>query len=227
VHRAPLARLVGFGCHESPLSPILRRVDARVAVLASGAGTNLQALLDDPVVGPAVVLVASDRAGAGALTRARSAGIGAVHIDPSAHDSRDAHDRTLVDLLRAEGIDGVCLAGYMRILGPAVVREFRNRILNVHPSLLPAFPGAHAVRDALAWGVRVTGCTVHLVDEEVDHGPIVAQEAVPVLDGDDEASLHARIQEAEHRLYPQAAGALVEGRLRVDGRRVRTEERVP
>jgi phosphoribosylglycinamide formyltransferase 1 len=202
-------------------------VDARVAVLASGAGTNLQALLDDPVVGPAVVLVVSDRAGAGALARARSAGIGAVHLDPSDQDSRDAHDHALVDLLRAERIDGICLGGYMRILGPGVVRAFPDRILNVHPSLLPAFPGAHAVRDALAWGVRITGCTVHVVDEEVDHGPIVAQEPVPVLDGDDEASLHARIREVEHRLYPQAARALVEGRLRVEGRRVRIEERVP
>ena len=196
-------------------------------MLASGAGTNLQALLGDPVVGPAVVLVASDRAGAGALGRARSAGVRAMHLDPSAQDSREAYDRTLVDLLRAERIEGVCLAGYMRILGPVVVRAFPDRILNVHPSLLPAFPGAHAVRDALAWGVRITGCTVHVVDEEVDRGPIVAQEPVPVLDGDDEASLHARIREVEHRLYPQAARALVEGRLRVEGRRVRIEERVP
>jgi phosphoribosylglycinamide formyltransferase-1 len=202
-------------------------VDARVAVLASGAGTNLQALLDDAVVGPAVGLVVSDRPTAGALDRARAAGIRAVHLDPAEHGSRQAHDLALVDLLRSERIDAVCLAGYMRILGPAVIRAFPNRILNVHPSLLPAFPGAHAVRDALAWGVRVTGCTVHIVDEEVDHGPIVAQEAVPVLDGDDEASLHARIQDAEHRLYPQAVRALVEGRLRVDGRRVRIEERVP
>jgi phosphoribosylglycinamide formyltransferase-1 len=120
----------------------------------------------------------------------------------------------------------VCLAGYMRILGPEVVRAFWGRMLNVHPSLLPAFPGAHAVRDALAWGVRVTGCTVHLVDEEVDHGPIVAQEAVPVLDGDDEEALHARIQEAEHRLYPAVVRAMLEGRVRVDGRRVRVEEPV-
>jgi phosphoribosylglycinamide formyltransferase 1 len=202
-------------------------VDARAAVLASGAGTNLQALLDDPVVGPAVVLVVSDRPTAGALDRARAAGIRAVHLDPAEHGSGQAHDLALVDLLRSERIDALCLAGYMRILGLEMIRAFPNRILNVHPSLLPAFPGAHAVRDALAWGVRVTGCTVHIVDEEVDHGPIVAQEPVPILDGDDEASLHARIQEAEHRLYPRAVRALVEGRLRVDGRRVRTEERVP
>jgi phosphoribosylglycinamide formyltransferase 1 len=108
----------------------------------------------------------------------------------------------------------------MRILSPLAVRAFEGRILNVHPSLLPAFPGAHAVRDALAWGVKVTGCTVHLVDEEVDHGPIVAQEAVAVLEDDDEATLHARIQEVEHRLYPATVAVLLDGNLSVDGRRV-------
>jgi phosphoribosylglycinamide formyltransferase-1 len=114
----------------------------------------------------------------------------------------------------------------MRILSPAAVRPYWGRMLNVHPSLLPAFPGAHAVREALAWGVKLTGCTVHLVDEEVDHGPIVAQEAVPVLEGDDEAILHARIQEAERHLYPAAVRAMLEGRVRVEGRRVLVEERV-
>jgi phosphoribosylglycinamide formyltransferase-1 len=198
-------------------------VDAGVAVLASGAGTNLQALLDDPVVGPAITLVVSDRAEAKALARARSAGARAVHLDPARYPSRAAHDRALVDLVRTADVDGICLAGYMRILGPDVVRAFWGRMLNVHPSLLPAFPGAHAVRDALAWGVRVTGCTVHLVDEEVDHGPILAQETVPVLEDDDEDTLHARIQEAEHRVYPVAVRALVQGRLRIDGRRVRIE----
>jgi phosphoribosylglycinamide formyltransferase 1 len=198
-------------------------VDARVAVLASGAGTNLQALLDDPVVGRAVSLVVSDRWGSKALDRGRSAGTRAVHLDPSTHGS---HDAALLEVLAEERPNVVCLAGYMRILGPAVVRAYWGRMLNVHPSLLPAFPGAHAVRDALAWGVRVTGCTVHLVDEEVDHGPIVAQEPVPVLDGDDEDTLHARIQEAEHRLYPAVVRAMLERRVRVDGRRVRVEEPV-
>jgi phosphoribosylglycinamide formyltransferase 1 len=199
-------------------------VDARVAVLASGGGTNLQALLDDPVVGPAVALVISDRQEAKALDRARSAGIRAVHLDPVDHPTREAHDAELVSLVAAQGIDIVCLAGYMRILGPAVVRRHWGRLLNVHPSLLPAFPGAHAVEDALAWGVKLTGCTVHLVDEEVDHGPIVAQEAVPVLDDDDPATLHARIQEVEHRLYPQAVRAVGERRVQLEGRRVRLEE---
>src|ERR687891_625776 len=196
---------------------VLRAVDARVAMLASGSGTNLQALLDDPVVGPAVTLVVSDRAEAKALDRARTAGVRAVHLDPVEHAER--HDAALLELLGAASIDVGCLAGYMRILTAPLVRAFWRRMVNVHPSLLPAFPGAHAVRDALAWGVRVTGCTVHLVDEEVDHGPILAQEAVAVLAEDDEAILHARIQEVEHRLYPETVRALLERRVRLEGRR--------
>jgi len=195
-----------------------------VAVLASGTGSNLQALLDHSRVRPAGRLVVSDRADAKALDRARTAGVEAVHHDPSAFATRDAHDEALAFLLRGRGIELICLAGYMRILSPVIVRAFWGRMLNVHPSLLPAFPGAHAVRDALAWGVKLTGCTVHLVDEEVDHGPIVAQEAVSVLEDDDEASLHARIQEVEHRLYPAAAALLVEGRVRLEGRRAVVEE---
>jgi phosphoribosylglycinamide formyltransferase-1 len=191
-----------------------------VAVLASGSGTNLQALLAEPVVGPRIGLIVSDRADAGVLQRAASQGVAAVHLDPHEHASRQDHDGALVALLRDRGAEVVCLAGYMRILSPQVVRAFWGRMLNVHPSLLPAFPGAHAVRDALAWGVKMTGATVHFVDEEVDHGPIVLQEAVPVLDGDDEASLHARIQQAEYRIYPAAVRSLLEGRLRLEGRRV-------
>jgi phosphoribosylglycinamide formyltransferase-1 len=191
-----------------------------VAVLASGSGTNLQALLAEPVVGPRIGLIVSDRADAGALQRAASRGVDAVHLDPREHASRQDHDAALVALLRDRGAEVVCLAGYMRILTPQVVRAFWGRMLNVHPSLLPAFPGAHAVRDALAWGVRMTGATVHFVDEEVDHGPIVLQEPVPVLEGDDEASLHARIQQAEYRIYPAAVRALLEGRLHLEGRRV-------
>ena len=220
MHLASFAggRWFGRG-HGGSFSPILRAVDGRVAVLASGSGTNLQALLDDPVVGPAVALVVSDRAEAKALDRARTAAVRAVHLDPRGHGSREAHDVVLLGLLRDASIDVVCLAGYMRILTPPLVRAFWGRMVNVHPSLLPAFPGAHAVRDALAWGVRVTGCTVHLVDEEVDHGPILAQEAVEILSEDDEETLHARIQEAEHRLYPRAVRALLERRVRLEGRR--------
>jgi phosphoribosylglycinamide formyltransferase-1 len=195
-----------------------------VAVLASGTGSNLQALLDDEVVGPAIALVVSDRADAKALDRARSAGVEAVHLDPKQFDGREDHDSALVELLRDRAIGLVCLAGYMRILTPTFVRAMWGRTLNVHPSLLPAFPGGHAVREALAWGAKLTGCTVHLVDEEVDHGPILAQEAVPVLEDDDEASLHARIQEAEHRLYPRVAGLMLRGKVRIEGRLAILEE---
>lgn len=198
-------------------------MDARVAVLASGTGSNLQALLDDPVVGPAIRLVVSDRAEAKALDRARSAGVEAVHLDPKTFDGREAHDQALVSLLQDREIDLVCLAGYMRILSPPVVRAFWGKMLNVHPALLPAFPGAHAVREALAWGAKVTGVTVHVVDEEVDHGPILAQEAVPILEDDDESSLHARIQDAEHRLYPAVVRSMLEGRVHLDGRRARED----
>ena len=196
-----------------------KEIDARIAVLASGTGSNLQALLDDSAVGPAIRLVVSDRAEAKALDRARSSGVEAVHLDPKTYTGREAHDEALVALLQDRRVDLVCLAGYMRILTPPVVKAFWGRMLNVHPALLPAFPGAHAVREALAWGAKVTGVTVHMVDEEVDHGPILAQEAVPILEDDDEASLHARIQEAEHRLYPSVVRTVLEGRVRVDGRR--------
>lgn len=196
-----------------------------MAVLASGSGTNLQALLDDPVVGPAVALVVSDRREAKALDRARTAGVRAVHLDPAAHPGREAHDLELLRLLQGASIDLVCLAGYMRILSEPLVRAFWGRIVNVHPSLLPAFPGARAVRDALAWGARLTGCTVHLVDEEVDHGPILAQEAVVILPDDDEETLHARIREVEHRLYPATVRALLEGRISIEGRRASVKDR--
>jgi len=197
---------------------------ARLAVLASGEGTNLQALLDDEAVGPRVELVVSDREGARALVRARERGVPAAFLDPSDHPDRAAYDRALLDLLREESITHVALAGFMRIVGPELVGAFEGRMLNVHPALLPAFPGAHAIADALAWGVRVTGVTVHLVDEEVDHGPIVAQEPVRILPDDDADSLAERIHEVEHRLYPAAVAALLDGRVRVEGRVVRILE---
>ena len=190
---------------------------SRIAVLASGEGTNLQALLDSAEVGPRVVLVVSDRERAVALDRARAAGVEAVFCDPSPYPDRDAYGTALLRAL--EGIDVVALAGFMRILSPVVVHAFEDRIVNVHPSLLPAFPGAHAVRDALEWGAKVTGVTVHLVDEEVDHGPVVLQEAVPVEPEDDEATLHARIKRVEHRLFPVGVGLVADGRVKVEGRR--------
>lgn len=199
---------------------------ARLAVLASGEGTNLQALLDDPVVGSWVALAVSDRRHATALERARARGVEAVFVDPRAHADRSAFDRALLDLLLARAIDVVVLAGYMRIVGPELVRAFEGRMLNVHPALLPAFPGTTSVADALDWGAKVTGVTVHLVDGEVDHGPIVDQEAVRVLPEDDRESLAARVHEIEHRLLPAAVRALGEGRIVLDGRRVRVLERV-
>ena len=191
---------------------------ARIAVLASGVGTNLQALLDDPIVGPNVALVVSDRPQAPALERARRAGIQSVVVEPSGFANRDPYDAALVALLEDEGIDVVVLAGFMRLLGPTFVDAFAGRILNVHPSLLPAFPGGTSVADALAWGVKVTGVTVHLVDEEVDHGPIVAQESLPVYPDDDWETLESRVHEVEHRLLPRAVQALIEGRVKVEGR---------
>ena len=195
-------------------------MNARVAVLASGNGTNLQALMDDPVVGPWIVLVVSDRTDAFALERAGKRNVKAVFLDPLSHTDRAAYDHALRELLESDRIDCVALAGFMRIVGLEVVEAFRGRILNVHPALLPSFPGAHAVADALEWGVKITGVTVHMVDEEVDHGPIVAQELVAVRTDDDWDSLESRIHQAEHRLLPAAVRALVEGRLKVEGRMV-------
>jgi phosphoribosylglycinamide formyltransferase-1 len=195
-------------------------VDSRIAVLASGTGTNLQALLDDPDVGPAIALVVSDRPDAAALDRARSRGVRAVVLEPRSYESREAHDESLLAVLEEAGTDFLLFAGYMRILTPVVVKPYEDRCLNVHPSLLPAFPGAHPVRDALEWGAKVTGVTIHFVDAEVDHGPIVFQEAMDVRPDDDEDSLLARLHEVEHRLYPRAARLLAQGRLKVEGRRV-------
>ena len=187
-------------------------------------GTNLQALLDDPIVGSNVALVVSDRPQAPALERARRAGIQSVVVEPSGFANRDPYDAALVALLEDESIDVVVLAGFMRLLGPTFVDAFAGRILNVHPSLLPAFPGGTSVADALAWGVKVTGVTVHVVDEEVDHGPIVAQESLPVHPDDDREALESRVHEVEHRLLPRAVQALTEGRVKVDGRVVRVLE---
>jgi phosphoribosylglycinamide formyltransferase 1 len=195
----------------------------RVAVLVSGSGTNLQALIDEPAIREHLELVLSDRPGVRALERAASAGIPAVVVDPADHGDRGAHDRAVLDALREHGIDVLVSAGYLRVLGPAVLDVYEGRWLNVHPALLPSFPGMHAVADALAAGVKVTGVTVHLVDEGVDTGPIVLQEAVAVRQDDDWDSLELRIHDVEHRLLPRAVRALLDGRVRVDGRRVTVE----
>jgi phosphoribosylglycinamide formyltransferase 1 len=170
-----------------------------IGVLVSGTGTNLQALLDADLP---VRAVASNRHEARALARAGDLPTASFELRDYA--SRDERDAAMADWLEQHGVELVVLAGYMHLLTPAFLERFPGRVLNVHPSLLPAFPGAHAVADQLAAGVRESGCTVHLVDEGVDSGPIVLQERVPVLDGDTEETLHARIKEVEHRLLPQA-----------------------
>lgn len=190
-----------------------------LAVLVSGNGTNLQAILDAIGQGELraeVRLVLSNVAGAGALARAERAGVPARVLEHRAFASRAEFDRAVAVAVREAGAEWIVLAGFMRILGPEVVGAFRHRIVNLHPALLPAFPGAHAHRDALAYGVKVTGCTVHLVDEGVDTGPIVLQRAVPVLDTDDEASLAARVRVEEHALLVAALRAISEGRLHVE-----------
>ena len=199
-----------------------------LGVLASGRGSNLQAILDAIDAGrcPArVAVVVSDRKDAAALDRARRAGIRAVHVDPHAHPDRTAFDEAVARILDEHAVELVCLAGYMRVLSPGFVRHYPMRVLNVHPALLPAFPGLRAQRQALEHGVRVAGATVHLVDEGVDTGPIVLQAAVPVLSDDTEETLAARILVEEHRLYPEAIRLFAEGRVEVSGRRVRVRER--
>ena len=202
----------------------MSRPPLALGVLASGRGSNLQAILDAVAAGrcPArVAVVVSDVKDAPALDRARRTGVPAVHLDPRAYPDRVAFDHAVADVLDAHGASLICLAGYMRILSPAFVARYRGRLLNVHPALLPAFPGLHAQRRALEHGVRIAGATVHFVDEGVDTGPILLQAAVPVLEGDDEASLAARILVEEHRLYPEAIRLVAEGRVVIEGRRVR------
>jgi phosphoribosylglycinamide formyltransferase 1 len=181
-----------------------------IGVLVSGAGTNLQALLDAEL---AVVAVASNKTKAKALDRAAKAGIEAGAFPAVEFESREQRDTELADWLADRGVELVVLAGYMQLLSAPFLERFHGRILNVHPSLLPSFPGAHAVEDALAHGVKVTGATVHFVDEGIDTGPIVLQEAVEIRAGDTAESLRARIQEVEHRLLPRAVRLFLDGRL--------------
>ncbi|MFP4073825.1 MAG: phosphoribosylglycinamide formyltransferase [Actinomycetota bacterium] len=177
--------------------------------------------MDTPSVRRRIVTVVSDRPDAPALERARDVGIPTGIVRWHDHPDRDSFSAALADTVEDAGAKGVVLAGFMRILAPSFVERFQGRILNIHPSLLPAFPGAHAVDNALEYGVKTTGVTVHFVDEKVDHGPIVSQVAVPVHDDDTARTLHERIQAEEHLLYPRVVEAFVSGRLAVEGRRVR------
>lgn len=189
-------------------------------MLVSGSGTNLQALIDHAGTdaGYVIVSVISDRPGVRALERARAAGIPTVVVEW--HGDRRSFTRDLCDAAGEAGAEALVLAGFMRILGAEALTRFPDRILNIHPSLLPAFPGSTPVADTLEHGVRVAGVTVHFVDERVDHGPIVSQEAIAVEPDDTEFTLHQRLHEVEHRLYPEAVAALAQGRLKVQGRRV-------
>lgn len=194
-----------------------------LGVLISGRGSNLQALIDaiaDGRLDARIGLVISNQAGAAGLDRARAAGIETLTVRHRDYDSRDDFDGALAGALLERGVELVCLAGFMRLIGPRLLEAFPNAILNIHPSLLPSFPGVDAQGQALAHGVKVTGVTVHLVNGELDAGPIVLQSAVPVLDDDTAERLAARILEAEHRAYPEAVRLVLSRQWRLDGRRV-------
>jgi len=199
----------------------------RVGVLISGRGSNLQALIDaersGELAGGRIAVVISNVETAFGLERARQAGITALFRSHRGRP-REEYDAEIVALLEEHGVDLVCLAGFMRLLSPVLVRAFPNRILNIHPALLPAFPGLEAQRQAVEHGVKVSGATVHLVDEGLDSGPIVVQEAVPVQDTDDAETLAHRILEVEHRIYPRAVRLLLASRYRIEGRRFIVEE---
>jgi len=197
-------------------------VSRTLGVLISGRGSNLQAILDAIAEGrldARVGVVVSNQADAQGLERAEKAGVPTAVVSHKDYDSREAFDEAVLAQLKNHDVDIVCLAGFMRILSSVLVRAFPSRILNIHPSLLPAFLGLHAQRQAVEHGAKVSGCTVHLVDEELDHGPILLQVSVPVEERDSEESLSARILEQEHKLYPVAIQLIVDGKVRVDGRR--------
>jgi phosphoribosylglycinamide formyltransferase-1 len=202
----------------------------RLGVLASGRGSNLQALIDaarDPDYPAEVALVVANVPGAAALDRAAAAGVAAEALPHRDFPSREAFERAADARLRAAGVDLVCLAGFMRVLTPWFVEAWRDRLVNIHPSLLPSFPGLDTHARALAAGVRLHGCTVHLVRADVDAGPILVQAAVPVLPDDDEAALAARVLAAEHRCYPLAVRLVAEGRVRVEGDRAAVDGPTP
>ena len=206
----------------------IKRTDAlRVAVVASGRGSNLQAVIDAIKAGTVqatIVAVISNKKDAPALERARRQGLPALFIDPKPYagrpDSREAYDRELLNVLQQHNVELVLLAGYMKIVTSILLKAFANRMMNIHPSLLPSFPGLDVQKKAIEWGCKLAGCTVHFVTEGVDEGPIILQAAVPILDDDTPDTLAARILEREHKIYPRAVQLFAEGRLKVEGRRV-------
>jgi phosphoribosylglycinamide formyltransferase-1 len=203
-----------------------------IAVLVSGSGSNLQAIIDASEKGEIpckVGIVISNKADAYGLVRAKRHGIPTEVVDHRAFPGREEFDAKLVEILRGSGAELVCLAGFMRVLTPLFVRAFPNRILNIHPALLPSFPGTHGPRQALSYGVRFSGCTVHFLDEGVDTGPVIVQAIVPVYDDDTEETLAARILVQEHRIYPMAIRLYFAGKLSLEGRRVKVtgEPKIP
>jgi phosphoribosylglycinamide formyltransferase-1 len=197
-----------------------------LGILLSGRGSNFEAIADNVASGKLdanIAVVISNRADAGGIESARRRGLTALVL-PSKGKPREQHDREVVAALREHQVDLVCLAGYMRLLSPWFVQQFPNRILNIHPALLPAFPGLEAQTQAFDYGVKVSGCTVHFVDADLDHGAILVQKVVPVLDSDDEHTLAARILEQEHIAYSEAIRMVLEGKYRIEGRRVVTGE---
>ena len=213
----------------------IKRTDAlRVAVLASGRGSNLQAVIDAIETGSVqakIVAVISNKIDAPALERASRHGLSALFIDPKPYagraDSREAYDRELLDVLKRHDVELVLLAGYMKIVTRVLVEAFTNRMMNIHPSLLPSFPGLDVQKKAIDWGCKLAGCTVHFVTEGVDEGPIIIQAAVPILGNDTHDTLAVRILEQEHKIYPRAVQLFAEGRLLVEGRRVFIQDGKP
>ena len=195
----------------------------RLGVLVSGSGSNLQTIMDrcaDGTLDAELACVISNNASAYGLTRAQARGIPAIHLDHRLFAGRSAYDAALVEALKQYDVDLVVLAGFMRIITPVLIDAYPMAIMNIHPALLPAFPGLHAQRQALEHGAKISGCTVHFVDVGTDTGPIIIQAAVPVFDDDDEDALSARIQKEEHRIYPRAIQLFAENRLKVEGRRI-------
>jgi phosphoribosylglycinamide formyltransferase-1 len=204
-----------------------RTTPLRVAVLASGRGSNLQAIIDAIEAGQVqaqIVAVLSNKREAVALERARKHGLTDIFVDPKPFagrpDSREAYDRALLEILQQHDVELVLLAGYMKIVTAVLVNAYANRMMNIHPSLLPSFPGLDVQKKAIDWGCKLAGCTVHFVTEGVDEGPIIIQAAVPILDADTSETLAARILLQEHKIYPRAVQLFAEGRLHVDSRRV-------
>jgi len=195
-----------------------------IAIFCSGNGTNLQAIIDkvkDGFIPARIALVVSDRKDAFALKRAEREGIETLVLSPKGFKAREDYDKELIKVLRKNNIELIILAGFMRLLSPYFIKEYKNRIINIHPALLPAFKGTQGIKDALDYGVKVTGPTVHFVDEELDHGPVILQAAVEVKDDDTEESLLERVHKEEHRIYPEAVKLFTEGRIKIEGRKVR------